>query len=235
MSHKNWEIIWNKREILSDQNLTLENLIALDGFDSGAGKINLNSWREYAKKLSELLALKNGESLFEVGCGSGALLYAILEVKRGIKVAGIDYGMSLIEAAKKAIPEGSFECINAKNLQKDPKFDHLISNSLFQYLSLGEAKQVVEAMIQKSKKNIYILDIPSLEKKSLSEKIRKLSLNQDEYEKKYEGLSHSYYEKEWFFEICKSFDKSLSCEFLEGIIPNYAQNQYRFNCLIRKT
>ena len=39
-----WQNIWEKRSLQPQHAISLDTLIALDGFDSGAGKINLADW-----------------------------------------------------------------------------------------------------------------------------------------------------------------------------------------------
>jgi hypothetical protein len=75
-----WQAIWEKRK--GGDILDLENLIALNGFDSGAGKIASTDWQEYAHRIVELLEIKDDDSVYEVGCGCGAFLYALKEHKK---------------------------------------------------------------------------------------------------------------------------------------------------------
>ena len=83
----NWKEIWNRRNSIKNTNLDLSDLIALDGFDAGAGKIEIEDWREYVHRVSQKLNLQAGNSVFEVGCGAGAFLYALTE-QIELKVGG---------------------------------------------------------------------------------------------------------------------------------------------------
>ena len=53
----------------------LSELICLDGFDGKTGKINVVDWVNYIKYISDYIGIKKHESIFEIGCGSGAFLY----------------------------------------------------------------------------------------------------------------------------------------------------------------
>ena len=64
-----WQEIWNRRHADELSILALHDLIALDGFDGGAGKIEVEDWREYVRRVAKKLDLKNGNSVYEVGCG----------------------------------------------------------------------------------------------------------------------------------------------------------------------
>ena len=119
MLNNKWHSIWNNRT--TDHNeINLQTLINLDGFDSGAGKINAIDWTEYTKLLVDLLHIENGESVYEVGCGSGALLYSISE-HVDIKAGGNDYSDRLINVAKEAfqIPD-NFTCTEASQISTSP-------------------------------------------------------------------------------------------------------------------
>jgi len=84
-----WQQIWEKRTLQPQHAITLDTLIALDGFDSGAGKINPADWQEYTRRISDKLGLKSGDSVFEVGCGAGAFLYALRQ-QHGLTVGGLE-------------------------------------------------------------------------------------------------------------------------------------------------
>lgn len=231
MNNGNWKSIWNNRTA-SQEKIDLETLIRLDGFDHGAGKIETASWRKYATLISKNLNLVSGQSVFEVGCGSGAMLFALCEQRR-IEVGGIDYSTPLIEAARKAIPHGIFFCGDASTLSSPPQYDHVISNSVFQYFTLTQAETVLDLMLTKARRCVYILDVPSAEKKSLSEEIRRAALSEDEYREKYANLNHSYYEHRWFKDIANKH--RAKCYISSGFVPGYQQNSYRFSCLIEKS
>lgn len=226
-----WKNIWNKRKLIDSANFSLDELIALDGFDTGAGKIRSQDWRNYAAKVAAMLNLKKDHSIYEVGCGSGAFLYALNEVIH-IKTGGNDYSQPLIETAKLVFPGSDFECIEASQINTDNKYDFVISNSVFHYFDTQYAKNVISKMIEKSHSKICILEIPNAQRKEEAEKMRRDQLSIEEYEKKYAGLNHTYYSKDWFASIGKDF--GLEYEIFDGCIPNYLQNDFRFGCIFHK-
>ena len=227
---QNWEEIWNRRTGPRG-GYDLDALIKLDGFDTGAGRIEEADWRIYAALIAEKLGICNGATVFEVGCGAGALLYAFQE-RYSLSVGGIDYATGLIAAAKRAIPDGKFEVQEAKALDIKPQYDYVVANSVFHYFDSDYAVEVLGRMIKKARDAIAVMEVPDLKTKSESEVMRRDILIQDEYEKKYEGLRHTYYERDWFREQAKA--QGLKCEFFDGCVPNYAQNRFRFGCIIRK-
>lgn len=231
MLNTNWKDIWNNRTINHSQ-INLQNLINLDGFDSGAGKIKAIDWIRYTKTIIEMLHIGNGDSVYEVGCGSGALLYSISEHVK-IRAGGNDYSESLINIAKEAFQNpGDFSYTEASLISTSPQFDYTISNAVFHYFSKEHAAVVLERMLQKSKKGIAILEIPDLNTKDMSEEFRRGALPKEVYDNKYKGLEHTYYDRSWFSEYANSLGYSI--QLFDGFVPNYSQNKYRFGCIINK-
>lgn len=226
-----WYEIWNRRNSENLDSLELKDLIALNGFDSGAGKIEEEDWREYARWVSKKLELSQSNSIFEVGCGCGAFLFALRDCVE-LEVGGIDYGAGLIKTAKSIFPEGDFQCLEAAQMDLSKKYDFVISNSVFHYFDESYAYDVLVKMLQKSIKGVCILEIPDINKKSEAEKLRRNIMSVEAYEKKYAGLHHTYYDREWFVNFAK--DQGFQCEIFNGCIPNYQQNFFRFGCLISK-
>lgn len=227
----NWRDIWNRRDSSNIERLDLDSLIKLDGFDSGAGRIDSDDWRIYVQRIASMLKLKDGESVYEVGCGCGPFLYALCE-QHSIVIGGNDYSVGLIDTVRTAFPCFDFQCIEASKIDSELNYDYVISNSVFQYFSLDYAFDVLNKMIIKAKKACVVLDVPDARSKEESEALRRDILTPGEYEKKYVGLSHTYYERKWFENIAA--ESGLTCEIFDGCVPNYRQNQFRFGCIIWK-
>ncbi|MBK8538235.1 MAG: hypothetical protein IPL59_26010 [Candidatus Competibacteraceae bacterium] len=87
-------------------------------------------------------------------------------------------------------------------------------------------------MIRKAKIAIAVLEVPDLQTKRESEMLRRDALSQEEYDKKYTGLEHTYYQRGWFSERARKH--GFRFELLDQNITNYAQSKFRFNCLIFK-
>lgn len=228
---QNWKEIWNRRTGPCEWNGDLDDLINLDGFDTGAGRIDVADWRIYVERIAEKLGIKNNDTVFEVGCGAGAFLYALRE-RFSIAVGGIDYADGLIAAANHAIPDGEFKVMEAKAIYTFPEYDYVIANSVFHYFHFEYAAEVMERMINKAKIAVAVMEIPDVTTKEESEALRRDIMSTDEYERKYKGLEHTYYAGDWFKEQAKA--RGFTCELFGGCVPNYAQNRFRFSCIIRK-
>ena len=87
-----WKIIWNKNERI--EKIILEMLMKADGFDSGAGAFEVDDWINYTSNFYNKLDIKENDTIFDVGCGSGAFLYPLY--LKNYKVGGgrLFYGVN---------------------------------------------------------------------------------------------------------------------------------------------
>ena len=106
--------------------------------------------------------------------------------------------MSLINITKEYFNEGDFIVSEASKINIDIKYDYVISNSVFLFPN-KYAEEVINRMISKAIKGIAILEINDLNLKEESMVIRKGYLSNKEYEKRYTGLEHLYYSKQWLY------------------------------------
>lgn len=219
-----WKEIWNKRKV-GDAELTLEQLLKIDGFDTGAGHIDIQSWKEYVKFLAERLSLKKQDSIFEVGCGAGAFLWLFYE--SGHEVGGIDYSESLIEIAKKKMGNMEFYADEAINVEVLKRYDIVVSNGVFHYFpDYDYAYGVIDKMIRKCKRKIAILDVNDITLKE------ECLIFREEHGSKYKTPTHLYYDKSYFYNIGSAHN--LKVEIFPQDIKNYGNNNFRFNVIMEK-
>ena len=84
-----WERIWSKKTVGNFDKITLSDLILANGYDNGVGSYSEDTWRLMVSDLSEKTELLPGKKVLEIGCGSGAVLYALNEIVK-IDSYGID-------------------------------------------------------------------------------------------------------------------------------------------------
>lgn len=231
----NWKNVWKNRQVSDllkiegDQLLT--ELIKINGFDGGSGKsgITIDSWRNYILFIKNELAMQENDSLFEVGCGCGAILYPFYST--GHTVGGIDYSDNLAQKAKKIMPDAEIILGDASEIN-DAKYDFVISNSIFFYFpGYDYASMIINKMYEKARKGIAVLDIPDLYLKETCENIRQQQV--PNYNEKYKGLDHLYYPKKWFLDFSEQ-KESTSLIIKKQNITGYGYNKYRYNCFIFK-
>ena len=230
-----WREIWNKKDRINK--IILDFLIKVDGFDSGAGAFDVEDWINYTKSLYDLIGIKSNYKVYEVGCGSGAFLFPLY--LKGIDVSGVDYSNQLIEIANKFLPENSFSVDDASNITKIGKtYDVVLSHAVFFYFkNLEYAEKVFKNMVNISNNKIAILDVCDMDKfeKYHSKRIEKFvaeGFSKEEYEKKYEGLDHLFFEKKWFIELAKKYN--LKINIMDQSYKNYGNSEFRFNVFLEK-
>ncbi|PAF41513.1 hypothetical protein [Helicobacter sp. 11S02596-1] len=103
------ELAWLKEKLINDSVTEVgDYLMKLNGYDSKTGTLKSDSMREFiTKTIAPKLA--GCESFYDVGCGSGAFLYLLLEdlqnknanknTPKTYAVGGCDYSDSLIRVA----------------------------------------------------------------------------------------------------------------------------------------
>ncbi len=229
-----WKKVWEQKAKDVSSDITLSNLISIDGFDTGIGVFPIESWLKFIEKIASRLELKRGNKILEVGCGAGAFLFPLYN--RGVEVYGIDYSVNQIALCKKIMDRGVFKVGEANRLPFESEFfDVAISNSVFQYFSdLEYAEKVVTEMARVLKRNGYIgiFDVNDLEKKEEFIAARKRKLGEKKYERLYGNLEQLFYSKEWFREIAKQygFDCTIEDQYIEG----YFNSGFRYNVFFKK-
>jgi trans-aconitate methyltransferase len=95
-------------------------------------------WQK-AKGLLDLLAPQAGESILDLGCGTGHLTAEIAAT--GAHVAGIDRSAEMIAEAKAKYPAIEFQVVDATQLNFDQRFDAVFSNAALHWIL--DAEKVV--------------------------------------------------------------------------------------------
>ena len=127
-----WRKVWEQRRVVG-LTLGLEDLISADGFNTAFGALTVEAWTAFVTRTCKSLELGVGDSLFDVGCGSGAFVF--LPHQQGIAVGGADYSGALIEIARRAMPDGQFSVCEANQIDIVPTFDVVMSCFAFSYFN----------------------------------------------------------------------------------------------------
>lgn len=85
------------------------------------------------------IGVKSGDSLLDLGCGSGQLIRYLNKHKLKIKYTGIDVAEAPIDYAKTRYPQHTFICDEVENLTK--KYDWIIISGTFN-LEMPKEKMV---------------------------------------------------------------------------------------------
>jgi len=230
----NWADIWASRSGPAE---SLADLIALDGFDTDAGRADVVDWQRYVSEVAEEIGIVagvgcagGGGSVIELGCGAGAFLYALGESRKCLELSGVDYSAALIAVAQRFLPQGAFEVADLRMFDFKREYDHVILHSVIHYLSEDEAKSLISNSLNSARKTVSILEVPSKEKEIEAEHKRRQLFGSENYAEKYSALRHTYFKKEF----CQSLLRPgwvLQPVATPGI--QHTQSQYRFGVVYR--
>lgn len=235
---KNWKDIWNDKKIITENNGYDEfdrfcELKRINGFDVAIGNEELyyrafyEEWLDFYKEVTKRIGI-SFSSVFEVGCGSGVNLFMFRN--RGvINLGGVDYSYSMVESARTVIESNDLKCCDANEIDDFPKYDLVMSESVFQYFdSIGYAEKVLRKMIEKSKKLVYLGEIHDVryEEELIMERRKKI----EDYDNKYKGLRKQFYSKVWIEAIADDYGRKV--EYTTVNNSEYLNWKYLFNCYI---
>jgi trans-aconitate methyltransferase len=87
---------------------------------------------QYGESVLELLDVKPGERILDLGCGTGDLAKQIQE--HDAEVTGIDASPEMIAKAKAKYPELDFSVANAASFHFDEPFDAVFTNAVLHWI-----------------------------------------------------------------------------------------------------
>lgn len=227
----NWKRIWDKKtaedNILldGDKKSVLLELRRCNGFDVVDGMSYEAFYGQYEEIRDNLQKYNKIESVYEVGCGSGANLYLFEE--EGYRSGGLDYSQNLIKIARSVLRTKDILCAEAVDVMADKIYDAVFSNSVFSYFDDEQyAEKVLEKMYRKAGKAIGLIDIHDIEKKEAFISYRREIVK--DYDERYAGLPKLFYSREFFEEFAKRHNMNIAI--LESDIEGYWNNRFVFSC-----
>ena len=230
-SKTTWKNIWKRKSRVNK--IVLECLIKADGFDSVAGSLSAEHWREYVSELYSLIGIEKHHSIFDFGCGSGAFLYD--HFLTGGHVGGVDYSSQLIGIAKGFMADANFIISDASQIKIAENYDIVTSHSVFQYFDdLVMAENVLANMCLMAKEKIAILDINDESHAAVyhTERIAKFKengLSENDYWDKYRDLDYLFYNKDFFYDF--AIQNNLKIKIFPQTNVYYGNSKLRFNVI----
>jgi SAM-dependent methyltransferase len=109
--------------------------------------------RELAPLFLDFAGVRDGESIIDVGCGTGSLIFTLLDAARDLRLTGVDYAPVFLEAAR-AKPKAAsvrFEQADATALPfEDASFDRALSLLVLHFVpesarAVSEMRRVVKS------------------------------------------------------------------------------------------
>jgi ubiquinone/menaquinone biosynthesis C-methylase UbiE len=232
-----WQTVWSKKSPEENGSDLLSSLIKADGFDSGFSFYTPADWLLMVEDAAERANVSRESQVLEIGCGSGAFLYALHQL-RGCSISGLDYSPALVDAAMKHLPQGAFAKAEATNIPfETTTFDCIFSHGVFFYFpDLAYAETVLREACRKLKPGgfLCLMDMNDrAHEAAYLEERRKMFTNPEEYELKYRGLSHLFFDKD---ELADSLHKAgfEAIHFFNHRVPTYEPARFRFNLIAAK-
>ena len=113
-------------------------------------------WRIVAEKMAQAYNIKPGDTILDVGCGKGFLLYDLTQAVPGVKISGVDVSKYAIEHAKEEI-KSHLKVGDANSLPfEDKSFDHVISITTLHCLYSYDLEKALREIERVAKKNKYV-------------------------------------------------------------------------------
>lgn len=230
MSANGWSNVWHGHRVARGAPHVLDHLLRADGFH-GLGGIATEAWRAYTAGLRDRLGIEASGSIYDVGCGSGALLFPFYN--DGVRVGGIDYAPRQVRRARWFMPEGEFVVGEAAALEIESRWTAVVAHSVFQYFPSDEyAANVLCRMAAKATRSLAILDVPDLARRDEDQARRRAAVGEAEYARRYAGLPLRYYDRSWFEMALAPL--GLACVFAPQDIPGYAHAGFRYHVFVSK-
>lgn len=236
MVHATWQQVWSaKGAAVAPQRGpdagTLERLMDLGGYTSPTAAGVLSSYERHFRYVRDSLSIGASDSVYEVGCGAGALLYWLHD--QCARVGGADFAAPLLEHARAALPAADdLVHTDAAGIDIEPRYDVVLSNGVFPYFGSADyARAVTELMIAKSTRSIGIFDVNDLDRRDEALAMRQAA--QRERGLDYTGLDQLFLPREFFTAIAR--DHGLTCRIDDTATTDSANAQYRYHVTMHRS
>jgi len=113
-------------------------------------------WRVVAEDMANHYGLKPGDSILDIGCGKGFLLYEFTQVVPGINVSGIDISKYGIEHAKEEVKPFLRVGLAQDLPYPDKSFDLVTSINTIHNTFIYDVKKQIQEIERVGKKHKYI-------------------------------------------------------------------------------
>lgn len=105
--------------------------------------------KEKINKLLSQISITSGDSILDVGTGTGVLIPFYKEINNDIKITGVDISEGMLKVAKRKFSDlenVSFDLIDIENEIINSKFDKIVLYSMFPHLNnrVETIKKLVE-------------------------------------------------------------------------------------------
>jgi len=152
----------DEREKKTEEDRKVAREFGKDFFDGdrrhgyGGFKYNQRFWTEVVKDFKNHWNLNEKNSILDVGCGKGFMIYDFIKLIPNLKIEGIDVSEYAITNSKTEISH-LLKVANAHTLPyEDKSFDYVISINTIHNLDLEECKKALKEITRVAKKGSFV-------------------------------------------------------------------------------
>jgi SAM-dependent methyltransferase len=152
----------NRENFKTDKNITIARKFGKEFFDgsreTGYGGFSYNPkyWSEVVKKFKEYWKLTSENSILDIGCAKGFMLYDFSLLIPGLKIKGIDISSYAIKNSIEKV-KNNLQVCDAKKLPFEANsFDYSISINTIHNLEMDECAEAIKEIDRVSKKSSFL-------------------------------------------------------------------------------
>ncbi|SEF18908.1 class I SAM-dependent methyltransferase [Jiangella alba] len=203
-------------------------LAALSGYDSRTSALDLGEFDRQRDHIVTSLRIGATDTVYEVGCGAGALLHAL--EPRCAGVGGSDYAPALVDVARRVLDSGDVEVLEASDVNPRPRYDVVVSNGVFLYFPDAEyARDVVALMAAKARRAVGVFDVNDLARREEHQRARRAAYGVQEA---VGGLRQLYLDRAFFTALAA--DLGLRCVIRDSVMTGSVNGRYRYNVVMSR-
>ena len=224
-----WLAIWDGKgraapPLPADAAARTEQLLRLGGYDSATASLDPARFREEIAHLVRQARVSPGGSVFEVGCGAGAVLATL--ATDGHRVGGLDYAPALVAIARQAVPGADLHCAEAVELPVEPRYDAIVSKGAFLYFPDADyARRALGRMAAKARHAVYVMDVNDAQREAEGRALRESLLGPAR-----NGLDQLFLPRSLFEE--EGARHGYEVRFDAASAGHTANGRYRYNALL---
>ena len=208
----------------------LDRLMEMNGYFSPTSTRELSDHEVQLRYVVDALAIRPDESVYEVGCGAGALLYWLSD--KCATVGGCDFAPALLKQARAALPDtAELDEREADSLDVLPEYDVVVSNGVFIYFPDEDyARRTLDLMIAKARRAIGVLDVNDAALRDEAEAVRRA--RQASRPERYDGLNQLYLDVGFFEDAARRH--GLRCRIERSTTPRSDNARFRYHVSLFK-
>lgn len=214
-----------KRALAERRPLDLHELAALAGYDSPTSALDLTQYDRQLRYLVDALGVGPADTVYEVGCGAGALLCSLQNMCA--RVGGSDYAPALVDVARTVVDSDDLAVAEARAVPAEPRYDVVVSNGVFLYFpDAGYAWDVVAAMAAKARRAVGVLDVNDLAGRAEHERARRAAYRPGGRSE----LGQLYLDRAGFRTVADRL--GMTCAIEDSVMTGSVNGRFRYNVLM---